>query len=580
MLKNQWKMMLNSIKTQPGKNYVSYGIVFAVLAMLLLWLSMGIWFIHDLITEPVFTGMLSYGFLLSIGLILLLGMPQVFKQLYSATDLNLLFTMPIPTRIIFWVKYLQSFAGIPLLVFVFLIIPVYVYGAATGVSWLYYPVVMLVLIAFVVIGLSLAYLANLLLVQIIPAAKASEFMTVMSLLSGLLTYGLFMLPTLLNERPLSELILEGLPLFPEWAPVTWGSQAIIAASAGSLDFLLPFLMILTLAAVIVMLTLALVEKGFRTGWVRLNEGGGKKQRKGSRKTARSQLHHPAIAVGKKEWLTVKRDMREWLVFMPLVFFLVFGFVGALSGGADLSDLRGSAEISWPIAQVLLLFMYAMFNGQLAASAIAREALSIWLLRVLPLSGRHIALGKLWISWLLSFLLLTVIEIIIGLFLGWSVTQFLTGIAIKAVITTGISSIGIWFGTIGAKYNPSNPQNRLTFGTSFMLIIVSFVYLFVTLIPFIIVLIPVDAMNVTGSASQSSLGIFSMVSSLIHTLLSWKAAYPVMVMASGIILMAAVSLGIAYLFIVMSARRLDQGIEIDMVQSAASKPSLGNKSGRL
>src|SRR5699024_635521 len=194
LLKNQWKIFINTMKSQPGKNYFSYFVMFVVFAILLYWFSAGIWAIADVITEPVFAGILSYGFLLVIGFIILLGLPQVFKHLYSATDLNLLFTMPIPTRYIFWIKYLQSFVGIPLLVFVLYVVPLFVYGAFIGANVLYYPVVLLVLLSVIVVGLSIAYLFNLLLVQVVPASKVNEFMTVMSVLSGIFVYFLFMIP--------------------------------------------------------------------------------------------------------------------------------------------------------------------------------------------------------------------------------------------------------------------------------------------------------------------------------------------------------------------------------------------------
>lgn len=579
LLKNQWKIFINTMKSQPGKNYFGYFVMFAVFAILLNWLSAGIWALSDAITEPVFAGILSYGFLLVIGFIILLGLPQVFKHLYSATDLNLLFTMPIPTRYIFWVKYLQSFVGIPLLVFVLYIVPLFVYGAFIGANVLYYPVVLLVLLSVIVIGLSIAYLFNLLLVQVVPASKANEFMTVMSFISGILVYLLFMAPTIANDRPLSELILAGLPLFPEWVPVTWAGDAIIASAAGSIDFLLPFVMIMVLAAVFFILTSTLVERGFRTGWVKLSEGSGKKRKKGAARKSGPKLNHPMIAVGKKEWYAIKRDMREWLVFLPLVFFFVFGVIGALSGGAELSDLRGPTEVTWPITQAILLFIYAMFNGQIAASTIAREAKSVWILRILPLSGKDVAFGKLWISWLLPFVILTVVEIVIGLFFGWTLIQFVTGIAMKAVITVGISGIGMWLGTIGAKYNPANPQNRLKFGTAFILMIVSYVYLFFALIPYVMLLIPVEAMDFAQMASQDIDGFFGSVAGFVYTVLSWKAASPILVTIAGILLMLIISLGVAYIFTMVSARKIDQGIEIEMVQDTGES-SLGKKPGNL
>ncbi|TRM11685.1 hypothetical protein FH966_08310 [Lentibacillus cibarius] len=580
LLRNQWKIFMNTAKSQPGKNYFSYLVLFVVFAILLYWLSEGIWAIGDAITEPILAGILSYGFLLVIGFIILLGLPQVFKHLYSATDLNLLFTMPIPTRYIFWVKYLQSFAGVPLLVFILGMVPLVVYGIFIGANLLFYPVTLLVLLSVIVIGLSIAYLFNLLLVQIVPASKANEFMTVMSVLSGIFVYLLFMLPDMMNDRPLTETILAGLPLFPEWLPITWASDAIIGAAAGSISFLMPFIMILVLAVIFFLLTSTLVERGFRTGWVKLSEGSSKKRKKAAVKTSGPKLHHPVIAVGKKEWYAIKRDMREWLVFMPIVAFLVFGTLGAMSGGARLSDIQGPNEITWPIGQAVLLFLYAMFNGQIASSTIAREAKSVWILRVLPLTGKTIAFGKLWISWLLPVVLLTVIEIIIGIILGWTPWQLIIGIAMKAVITVGISGIGMWLGAIGAKYNPSNPQNRLKFGISILLLLISYVYLFIALLPYVMLIIPVEATDLAQDASQTIGGFFGMVANLVYTILSWKAASPGSVVAAGIALMLIISLGTAYLFTMMSARKIDQGIEIEMVQDTKAKPSLGKKSGSL
>lgn len=580
LLKNQWKIFMNTMKSQPGKNYLGYLVMIVVFGILLYWFSAGIWALSDIITEQVFSGILSYGFLLVVGFIILLGLPQVFKHLYSATDLNLLFTMPIPTRYIFWIKYLQSFVGVPLLMFVLYIVPLVVYGVFIGANVLYYPVVLLVLFSVIVVGLSIAYLFNLLLVQVVPASKANEFMTVMSVLSGIFVYLLFMIPNVVNDQPMSDMILSGLPLFPDWVPVTWASDAIVSAASGSIDFLIPLLLILVLAAIFFILTSTLVERGFRTGWVKLSEGSGKKRKNGAKKKSGPKLNHPIIAVGKKEWYAIKRDMREWLVFLPLVFFFVFGVIGAMSGGAELSDLRGPTEVTWPITQAVLLFIYAMFNGQISSSTIAREAKSAWILRILPLSGKNIAFGKLWISWLLPFMILTVVEIVIGLFFGWTLLQFITGIAMKAVITVGISGIGMWLGTIGAKYNPANPQNRLKFGTAFILMIASYVYLFLALIPFVMLLIPVEAMDFVQMVSRDIDGFFGSVAGFVYTVLNWKEASAVMVTIVGILLMLIMSLGVAYIFTMMCARKIDQGIEIEMVQDTKSKPSFGKKPGSL
>ena len=191
----------------------------------------------------------------------------MFKDMYSTKDLELLFTLPIATRHIFWIKYMRSFMGIPLLAFLFLSIPLFVYGIATNVNLLFYPVVILVLLAVTVIGLSIAYLLNLLLIQIVPASRANEFMTVMSVLSGLIVYLLFMFPNLMNDEPITDVFLSNVPLLPHWVPSSWGSISLVESTNGSISFLLPLVLLVLLAVISMMLTISFVEKGFRTGWI-------------------------------------------------------------------------------------------------------------------------------------------------------------------------------------------------------------------------------------------------------------------------------------------------------------------------
>lgn len=577
LINKQRKIIVNTLKTQSGKNLAGYIITFIIISGLLLLLSKGVLAVSGAISVPVFAGIATYGFLIIIGFIILLGLPQVFKDLYAATDLQLLFTLPIPTRNIFWMKYMQSYIGTPLLAYMFFVIPLFIYGVVTGASSLYYPVMLVTLLAVTIIGLSIAYLFNLLLIQIVPANWANEFMTVMSFLSGIFVYLLFTLPDMINDKPLQEVLLSGVPLLPKWIPMSWGSTALVEAHQGSIKFLLPFVLFLLFAVLFMILATSLVEKGFRTGWIRFSEGG--KKKKASRKGKPRHVTHPVIAVGRKEWFAVKRDMREWLVFMPLVFFIIFPLISFISDGVELSDLRGFNEISWPIAQGIILFLYAMVNGMIAASSIGREGASVWILRTLPLSGRDIVLGKLWISWLMPFVLITILECTAGIFLGWTLFQFVFGIAMKAVITIGISAIGLWLGTLGAKYHPTNPQARLKFGISFLLLLASYVYLLLAFIPYILLNIPAEAADFAAEVSNDITGVFAKVTGIIATLLTWKANHPIIVGTFGVLVMLVISLGIASVFIFVSARRIDKGIEIDMISEASGKSlSKSRKSG--
>lgn len=575
LFKNEWRIMMNTIRTQPPRNLFAYFISMVVVGVFLFFISKGVWHVAGEMTTPIFEGILSYSLLMVIGITVLFGLPYVYKNLYASTDLELLFTMPIPTPYIFWIKYIQSFLRVSLPILLFVGVIMTVYGLATGVHFLYYPVLLLVLIAVSLVGLSITYLANLLVIQVVPVSRANEFLTGMTFLTGIAVYMVLMIPNFTSDGSMVDMIMSGLPLLPDWVPTSWGSTAVIEAGQGSFKFMIPLLMTLFISAILILIATMTVEKGFRTGWIRVSEGGGGKKKKRHRKKQRSlKLDHPIIAIGKKEWLTLKRDTREWLVFMPLVISMAFIVIGFFTSDGSINNLRQYPEVSWPIAQGFALFLYAMLNGTVAAYSVGREGVSAWNLNILPLPGKTIALGKLWISWLIPFVLLTTVEIIVGIFLGWSVTQFLLGIVVKAVVTLGISALGLWFGTIGAKYNPMNPQMRLQFGVSILLFILSIIYLVVLAIPYGFMVFPVEQVALPDPTSHGVSGIPGLMLTIILTFFKWKQAYPMVVSAGLVLLMIVISVGITVGATLASAKRFDKGIKIDLVSETNSKPLIG------
>ncbi|MCH1625612.1 putative ABC transporter permease subunit [Ferdinandcohnia quinoae] len=565
----QWRMFVNSIRSKGAKGIGGIALSVIVVGIFVVLLSKLAWEVSGFIPQQLIGDLFPYISIISVSMILLLGIPQIFKSLYSESDLSFLFTMPIPTRSIFWVKYIQSFVGIPIIVFLLTFIPLVIYGLNIGANFLYYPVLLFVLLSNIVIGLSLAYLFNLGLIQILPASRANELMTVMSALSGLLIYVLFQIPNFFYDEPIGKESIGQLPAFPKWLPLSWGGDAVSSAITGATGFLIPIVLLILIAAIVALLSSTLVEKGFRTGWIRLSEGGKKKKQKTKVKKGNA-ISHPIIAVGKKEWLSVKRDLREWMVFMPLGFFAIFAIFGFVSSGVNISDLREHGNVTWVIAQGLFLFIYAMFNGSMSAAAIAREGKSISILRMLPLTGNQIALGKLWISWLLPLIMLSIIEIAIGIFLNWTVYQHIAGILMNALVTVGISSIGIWIGTIGAKYNPANPQNRVKFVPSLLLMFLSYIYLFIAMIPFGILIIPSETGEFLSSVSTDFGGFIGLVAKLAASFIEMKTNSPILTFILALISMAIISLGTATITLLLSGKKLDKGIKIEMVSESRTK----------
>src|SRR5690625_6738358 len=101
LIKNEAKQLWNSLRTQKKSHLVSYLAAMIGLLFFLGVLTQAAWAMSSSVTEPVFAGILTYGCLLIVGMIILMGVPQVFKDMYSTTDLEQLFTLPIKTKYIF-----------------------------------------------------------------------------------------------------------------------------------------------------------------------------------------------------------------------------------------------------------------------------------------------------------------------------------------------------------------------------------------------------------------------------------------------------------------------------------------------
>ncbi|KGA98813.1 hypothetical protein BALCAV_0202615 [Alkalihalobacillus alcalophilus ATCC 27647 = CGMCC 1.3604] len=227
----------------------------------------------------------EYGLLLLSLVLLIFTIPLVFNRLFSESDLELLFTLPVKVKDIFWAKFLLNLLGIPIIAYLFAVFCLTVFGVSAGASIYYYPISYIVTFFFTILGVSLAYLINLLLIQLIPPTKAKELFTAVSALAGITFYLGFQL---LNGSffSLDENMEWGqLAGIPEWLPMHWGAVVLTDSLLGEWQLktviMLIFLIILTLF--IFWISSILVERALLTGWVNLSESSGRKKKNEKKK---------------------------------------------------------------------------------------------------------------------------------------------------------------------------------------------------------------------------------------------------------------------------------------------------------
>lgn len=564
LLKTEGKILKNQLFRGSRKHTIGYFISVIVILLFILWVSFSIWKIAPTLEQQTILGLCSYIFLMLLALLVLFGIPQVLQTVFSDRSLMILFSMPIPDRHIFWVKYILNLLGMPFIFLIFTLPPAFVWGIRLNVHFLYYPVVFISILLFILIGTIFAYLLNLIVIQIIPVYRANELMIAIGSLGGIIVYLLITLPSQFQKQMSGEEVLFHLPMLPNWFPTNWASEAIVYSMEGSIQFMPPLLFLILLTLGMIGLLLYLVENKFRMNYIQFQSRSQQRLRPKKRITKdRKDIPSPIIAIGKKEWLSMKRDFREWMIYLPAFVFLIFFGVSFIGSEMSLDQFRSYPEVTWMVVQGILILMVILSNGFSSAATVGREANYLWIMRLIPTRGLTIVLGKLWISWIIPFLIVGVVQSLGAIIFKWSILQFSFGIVFQLCLTIGVSGIGLWVGTIGAKFDPKNPHNRLTFWASMLLYGIAIIYTSLILLPVIYVAIPTEFITVDFSSIHTFQGnVFqTFFYRGILTLLKWKLENPVLMNSIGLITLVVIGFGITLFFIRLTAQRFDRGIQI-------------------
>ncbi|ACZ39750.1 putative ABC transporter permease subunit [Sphaerobacter thermophilus] len=493
--------------------------------------------------------------------VILADLPQVYGQLYVARDVELLFTLPIPTRSIFLVKYLQTLIVGNLLTIPLILIPLIGLGIGAGAHLLYYPAVVLVVFVVVAGAVAISYLMMLTLVRFLPRKRLNEIIVASQALTGLiaaLAGQLFRFSDQLDRAP------DVLPVAPIWLPTTWGAIALERLGRADPFGILPALGVIATSGVLLLLSMRMVERGFRLGWVRISEGSGRKRQTRARSAAYAPPRGPIAGIAVKEITMLRRDIRQWMSLLPMIVLFGIGLFQFIAGGGW-TIAREYPSATWFVVQSGLVTFMIFAGTAFAAPAFALDGLAAWVLRTAPLSGWQIALGKFLVYWGVLAGLVIAADLIAAVVLRWSLLQAAGGVVVAVVLLTGAVALQVWIGTFGVRYDPQNPHNQLRTGIGFLVIGVSVVYFLVALLPVLLTLLPTSLEPLLADDVASASGWAATVGRALLAVVRLKIAHPVLTTGLGVLWLIATGLGIAAFALWRTARRVDAGIQIEIVQ---------------
>ncbi|MDI3317010.1 MAG: hypothetical protein QJR14_05270 [Bacillota bacterium] len=408
---------------------------------------------------------------------LFLAAGAAFSSLYAASDLELLFSAPLPERTVFLSKFAEV-AATPLAGGLLFGLPAVTgLGRAWGAGAAYAAEAIWLLLATILGSVGMGLLLHLVVMRVVPPYRTREVGAAVGTLLGALIYaGGQLAPRLVPDGgslPAPDR-LSGLAHGP-W-PTLWAAEAWTRAAGGDPAGALGPLAAATLVAALPLaLGLWLVPETFRSGWAGSRETGRRLRRRrpepGTRDAepaaGESRVGRrvgsaagggrggwaPAVSVARKELRTTFRDLRLWSDTAYALVVAVVGFI--LPSGAPgregplpapLAGVAGGASL-WAAARGALVaaLFAALVSGQVALTAYGREGKNLWILRAAPVHGSEVALGKLLaalaVSGSLSLLLAVAVTLLAGG--GWvqATGAGLIGLAVAAGFSASALAAG-------------------------------------------------------------------------------------------------------------------------------------------
>jgi ABC-2 type transport system permease protein len=434
----------------------------------------------------IFTGLFLGILLSSFGVLL--------QALYLSGDMDFLLSTPVPIRAVFVTKLLQAVLPNFGLIALFGLPVLYGLGLAGHYSILYFPLVLLTMIALALAAAGLSALLVMLVARIFPARRAAEILGFVGALLAFTCsqagniYNSFGHSTNVSGAQVSNMFSLLMRFNTPWLPLNWAGQGLVALGEGRwLTALLLVTLTLGLSAVIFMFALGTAERLYYSGWAGMQVVARRKKKARAIRSAApvaASLSEtaavagvPALGLGRllpapvrgiiwKDFLLLRRDLRNLSqLISPLIFGVVYSFMIFNFGNQSPAGQGGAPDWFMNSLGTLLtygnvgmsLFVGWMLLARLSGMAFSSEGRNYWMMKAAPLRAAHLLIAKFLVAYLPTFAL--------GLFFltGISLLQkipfagFMYSLLAVAMCLAGMNGILLAFGVLGANFKWEDPR---------------------------------------------------------------------------------------------------------------------------
>ncbi|MDR1081502.1 MAG: hypothetical protein LBQ79_11225 [Deltaproteobacteria bacterium] len=475
LLKPARLSFLNYIR-DPGPGgrikLISLGIFTLALWAALFLLSVRV--IRSFYTVEGFGDILSYK---TFGLIWLSGAALLvfsafitaLSNFYLSRDLSLLMAAPVDRESVFWARSVQSLVSSAWMPVAFLVPVFLAFGYAFRAEWLYYALIVPASLPVVLIASFLAQTLVILLVNVLPARRTRDIVSLLGLLGFAALYMVFRLlrpEQLVNPESfrsvagyLASLQTPTSPMFP----TTWAQDLLWPLLGGSAaDFRGIYLALLwVMAGVCAVASSYAAHFLYWAGYNKSQEGAGRQKAGGLLNLfagAFRIIKNPeARAVAVKDFKIFFRDHTQWsqlfllgaLMIIYLYNFSVLNLKRYPLQAFFLENVLAFLNVG------LVGLVSATLSLRFAFPSISAEGFSYWIIRSSPVSVRDFMHEKL-CFWLIPIMC-------VALTLTWLTSRFLdaapvmagTAFVLTILLTPGLCALGVGLGSRFPRFDTEN-----------------------------------------------------------------------------------------------------------------------------
>jgi ABC-2 type transport system permease protein len=426
--------------------------------------------------------------------ILLSSFGVLLQALYLSGDMDFLLSSPVPIRAVFVTKLLQAVLPNFGLIALFGLPVLYGLGLASHYNLLYYPLVLLIMVALALAAAGLSALLVMLVARVFPARRAAE---ILGFVGAILAFSCSQAGNLYNAfghsvnvsgTQVSNLFTLIMRINTPWFPLNWAGQGLVALGEGRWPVgILLVALTLSMSTLVFMVSLATAERWYYSGWAGMQVVARKKKtlRTDTRATpakASSKaspvpgitrlLPAPVRGIIWKDFLLLRRDLRNLSQMISPLLLGVFYSLMLLSTSGQPPAGQGQAP-DWIMTSFRTVIQYGnigmslfvgwMLLGRLAGMAFSSEGRYYWMLKAAPVRPSHLLLGKFLVAYLPTLALGWFFLIGISLLQHLPFAGFLYSMATVALCLAGMNGILLAFGVLGANFKWEDPRKMSSGG---------------------------------------------------------------------------------------------------------------------